>query len=336
MQNYLYQITYQDKVIGGKMYLFNDNQKLPYMLFVPDDMQENTNMVVGNFTTGNSTMNFNDTVNALIDIVNRGDNIEMLLKKICYEQKCPILFPIIPRFNGFYSTFLTGDVYKNNFERLDMHKKNGKVFISEDDKQYLSDIHKQEYDMIINSKKFIEENLGIRIQDKVIMTGYSAAGHFANAFSVLHPDIVSMVIAGGTDGILTLPYKEINGITFPVGVSDISNFDFEEFSKIKFFTYMGTYDKGDCAALNDNKEAAHLTCFNTEQAIIINQMFKNCRTQERLRKVVDIYKQLGIDIEIKYYDADHREIGKNLEIANQVATDVYDFISRNLENSKTK
>lgn len=65
------------------------------------------------------------------------------------------------------------------------------------------------------------------------MTGYSAAGHFANAFSVLHSEVVSMVIAGGTDGILILPYRDYNGqlLPVPIGVGDVDNFNIEEFKK---------------------------------------------------------------------------------------------------------
>ena len=157
-----YSIKHDNQIINGSMFLFNvysSEKKLPYMLFVPEDMKDNSSLVVGIFTTGNSNMNYNDTISALIDIVKNGQNIEILLKKLCYEQRCPILFPIIPRFNGFYSTFLTGDVYNNDFSRLDMHKKDGKVHIEESDKDYLMNIPEQVYDMINNSKSFINNNL---------------------------------------------------------------------------------------------------------------------------------------------------------------------------------
>ena len=335
-----YSIKYDNELINGSMFLFNaqsNEKKLPYMLFVPEDMKDNSSLVVGNFTTGNSNMNYNDTISALIDIVKKGQNIEALLKKLCYELKCPILFPIIPRFNGFYSTFLTSDVYKNVFDRLDMHKKNGRVHIDESDKDYLRDIPKQVYDMINNSKNFINNSLKGQVQDKVIMTGYSAAGHFANAFSVLHTDVVSMVIAGGTDGILTLPYKKYNGqsLPVPIGVGDVDNFSIEEFKKIKYFVYMGLRDIGDCALLNKNKEAVSRECFSDEQARIINQMFGNCSTQERLEKVVDIYKYMGINIDMRTYNTDHFGIVSS-NIATLVADDVYDFVSRNMEYGSKK
>ena len=324
-----YSIKYGNELINGYMFLFtaqSNEKKLPYMLFVPEDMKDNSSLVVGNFTTGNSNMNYNDTISALIDIVKKRQNIEVLLKKLCYEQRCPILFPIIPRFNGFYSTFLTSDVYKNIFSRLDMHKNDGRVLIDESDKDYLMNIPEQVYDMINNSKSFINNNLNGQVQDKVIMTGYSAAGHFANAFSVLHSDVVSMVIAGGTDGILTLPYKEYNGqlLPVPIGVGDVDNFNIEEFKKIKHFVYIGDMDTGDCALLNSNNEAAHRSCFSDQQARIINQMFGSCSIQERLKKTVDIYKQLGIDIDMRSYKTDHFGI-VSPNVATMVANDVYDF-----------
>lgn len=99
---------------------------------------------------------------------------------------------------------------------------------------------------------------------------------------------------------------------------------------------MGDMDIGDCASLNNNKEAAHRSCFSDEQAKIINQMFKDCKTtQERLKKVVKIYKNEGMDIDMKYYNTDHFGI-VSPNIANDVANDVYDFVSRNMEyGSKT-
>ena len=63
-------------------------------------------------------------------------------------------------------------------------------------------------------------------------------------------------------------------------------------------------------------------------------MFGNC-TQERLKTVVDIYKNEGIDIDMRYYDADHFGI-VSPNIANDVANDVYDFVSRNMEYGSKK
>lgn len=328
-----YSIKYGDIEIPGKMHLFNDGKSLPYMLFVPNDVDLNTNLVVGNFTTACNFNNYNDTINSYIEIVKSGKNIEELLKRLCFELKCPILFPIIPRFKGFYSTFLSSDVYNNIFKYLNEYINNGGANISVDDKDYLTDIHLQVYYMIRNCNRF----LGKDEMDKAIMTGYSAAGHFANNFAFLHKDIVSMVIAGGTDGILTLPFKEYKGykLTSPIGVSDVANFDLDEYSKIKHFVYMGENDTGDCAELDPNnpKKAKHRECFTDEQARIINQLFENCSTQKRLREMVKIYQQLGIEVEMKSYNGNHNDVVLKPDISSQIAEDVCEFVKRNM--SKT-
>ena len=298
------------------------------MLFVPNDVDINTNLVVGNFTTACNFNNYNDTINSYIEIVKSGKNIEELLKKLCSELRCPILFPIIPRFKGFYSTFLSSDVYNNNFEYLNEYINNGGANISVDDeKKYLTDIHSQVYNMIQNCNRF----LGKEEMDKVIMTGYSAAGHFANNFSYLHKDIVSMVIAGGTDGILTLPIIEM--LTSPLGVSDDAKLFLEEYSKIKHFVYIGSKDTGDCAELDpkNSKKAKHRECFTDEQAVFINKLFNKCATTlDRLREMVKIYQSFGIEVDLRDYDGNHNDLGLNPNISSQIAEDVCEFVKRNM------
>ena len=320
-----YSIKYGDIEIPGKMHLFNDGKSLPYMLFVPNDVDINTNLVVGNFTTACNFNNYNDTINSYIEIVKSGKNIEELLKKLCSELKCPILFPIIPRFKGFYSTFLSNDVYNNNFEYLNEFINNGGANISIDDENYLTDIHLQVYDMIKNCNRF----LGKDKMDKVIMTGYSAAGHFANNFAFLHKDIVSMVIAGGTDGILTLPIIEM--LTSPLGVSDDAKLFLEEYSKIKHFVYIGSKDTGDCAELDpkNSKKAKHRECFTDEQSVFINKLFKKCATTlDRLREMVKIYQSFEIEVDLRDYDGNHNDLGLNPNISSKIAEDVCEFVKK--------
>lgn len=49
-----------------------------------------------------------------------------------------------------------------------------------------------------------------RIPEAVVLTGFSASGAFANRFSVLHPERVAAVSAGGINGIVTLPIAELD------------------------------------------------------------------------------------------------------------------------------
>ena len=94
---------------------------------------------------------------------------------------------------------------------------------------------------------FLRE-MGINVEDKVVVDGYSASGKFANLFTALHPDIVSACISGASAGLLIRPIKEIEDrpINFPLGINDV-DIDFDTFSQIPQFYYQGLDDYNDAA-----------------------------------------------------------------------------------------
>jgi len=98
------------------------------------------------------------------------------------------------------------------------------------------------------------------VPPEVMLDGFSASAAFANRFSVLHPDRVLSVSAGGVNGIVTLPIAQ--GETerdrafadlpayYPVGIADLEAltgepFDAAAFRDVRQFIYMGADDDKD-------------------------------------------------------------------------------------------
>lgn len=106
--------------------------------------------------------------------------------------------------------------------------------------------------------------------EKVMLSGFSASAAFVNRFTVLHPNRVSSVSAGGVNGIVTLPittgdietlaaeqgldptdyFCDELLLNYPVGVADIEDltgdpFDLTSFCEVPQFIYMGEDDDKD-------------------------------------------------------------------------------------------
>lgn len=58
--------------------------------------------------------------------------------------------------------------------------------------------------MIEHAFGYLNTN-GFKLENKVIMDGYSASGTFTDRFTNLHPEIVKMVISGATLDDMMLP-----------------------------------------------------------------------------------------------------------------------------------
>jgi hypothetical protein len=90
------------------------------------------------------------------------------------------------------------------------------------------------------------------VEEGLLLNGFSASGNFVTRFTVLHPEEVTSVTAGGVNGMAVLPRDFVKGETlqYHVGIEDIerltgSAFDAEAYAAVDQFLYMGALDFND-------------------------------------------------------------------------------------------
>ncbi len=99
---------------------------------------------------------------------------------------------------------------------------------------------------------------GMATREKMLLTGFSASGTFANRFTMLHPTRVQAVASGGINGILMLPLAEAGGraLEYPLGIADFAAiagepFRADDWKAVPQFIYMGADDDNDAVAFDD-------------------------------------------------------------------------------------
>ena len=191
--------------VKGQVILQPANTKagynFPYFLYIPDKMstKEKLTLLVEPTNTGYVSDNFNDHIKKAKQMVtNKGYMGRYLSDSLCY----PLLIPIFPRSKKewqIYTHALDRDVIlttEESIKRIDMQL----IAMMEDANSTLT-------------------KMGYQVQDKCIMTGFSACASFTNRFVTIHPDKIQLSVAGGLNGILILPIPEINGVPlkYPLG-----------------------------------------------------------------------------------------------------------------------
>ena len=159
------------------------------------------------------------------------------------------------------------------------------------DDESIKRVDKQFENMIKNAKKILS-NMGFKVSDKIIMTGFSASSKFALRFTLLYPEIVSCVIAGGMSALPCLPVEQLNGeiLNFPLGVNDYQElmgkpFNEKDYRTIKHYLFMGDLDQNDPVKYED--------CVTKEERRIINKIYDE-NVQKRWVKMVDIINKLNL------------------------------------------
>ena len=150
----------------------------------------------------------------------------------------------------------------------------------------------QQYANMIHHAKKLLSKLGFEVNNKIIMTGFSASSKFAQRFALLYPELVSCVIAGGMSAVPCLPMKEFKGeiLHFPLGVHDYQElmqkpFNEEEYRKMKQYLIMGDSD--------ENDPVKYVDCVTEEEREIIYKIYDE-NMQKRWAKMVDIIKKLNL------------------------------------------
>ena len=163
---------------------------------------------------------------------------------------------------------------------------------------------------------------------------------------------------------MPISYLEGYELTYPVGVSDLKNFDFDEFKKIAFYMYMGGIDRSDSAMPTfapigyeengkpiwardecnnktvyiDENGKQHFVLDENGNYTAMNNLFTDSQvnainktlgtvTQDRFEIQRAIYEQCGLNALFKIYEgADHRSIFNDDNYRAQVIHDITEFM----------
>ena len=237
------------------------------------------------------------------------------------DLKMPVLTPLIPRVQGYYTQALGSKVFENDVSTL-IADNNDRPIEKRLSEQEIKQIQEQCRDLpsqlvsIISESKGVLEQLGVKIDSKVIMEGYSAGSKFANCFTALHPEMVKACISGGTSGLGILPISQLNGekLNFPLGVANVSNFNADAFKSIPQYYYIGNQDYNDPAMVSDKSQDSqgelqprykeNYTPHEITQ--IQTQLGKN--PQERFDNNQKMYAQLGVNAKFQKFNGDHNSV----------------------------
>lgn len=220
------------------------------------------------------------------------------------KLRIPLLVPVFPRSQTdwtIYTHALDRDamlIKRNPIERLDLQL----ISMIEDAGQHL-------------------KKLGHPIHPKFFMSGFSASGTFANRMSLLHPDRIKAIAAGGINSIAILPVSELKGKTlnYPLGIADFQVItgkpvQMDAFRFLPQLLYMGALDENDAAAFTDG--------YSPEESKLVYELMGKKLIPERWSAMETIYRENNVKAEFRTYPG----IGHGTDL--KMLNDLADFFSQ--------
>ena len=253
----------------------------PYYLYIPAAMREETakNQTFTLLVAPNNTGKIDDDLTVHeTDVKRKLMQIGIVFGKL----NVPVLIPVFPRPSTdwkIYTHALDRDAMltdKAEYKRFDL----------------------QLAAMIEHAReRFKQENL--KVEEKVLMYGYSASGMFVNRFAFLHPDKVKAVASGSPGGWAIAPNKKFNGKTlrYPIGTGDFKTvsgkkFDLKALRKVPFFIFLGDKDENDSVVFGDGYEE--------EDKNLVFELFGKTPV-ERWEITKKLYGEAKLNAEFKLY-----------------------------------
>jgi len=259
-----------------------DHFAFPYFLFIPDQLSQNdqTFLIV---EPNNSGFADDDLQKHIDKAKNTASNDYYLGSFMSQSLGYPLMVPVFPREETqwrIYTHALDRDVMVqkgNSLERIDM--------------QLLA--------MFEDARKRLHEK-NIQTEDQFLLTGFSASGTFANRFTVMHPDQVLAVAAGGLNGLLMLPCDSLQHefLPYPIGTGDFTEITGREFQQQLFENTPQFYFMG---ALDDNDALPYDDAFDPNERDQISRLLGEQMLPERWTRCNYIYDSLKVKATIKTY-----------------------------------
>lgn len=267
----------------------SDSYNYPYYIYIPDNVSTNESIPL--VVEPNNSGFADDNLQKHIEKTKRIATRDFYLGNyVAQKLNIPLLVPVFPRSKvewKIYTHALDRDVMSqkgNSIERIDL--------------QIIE---------MFNDARLILKNKSIYVKDKFLLTGFSASGTFANRFTVIHPDKVLAVAAGGVNGLLMLPVDSLEGmkLEYPLGTGDMNDllntgFQKELFIKTPQFYFMGELDLNDAVPYED--------AYSQTEREKIFRLLGNDMHKERWINCQNIYFNNHVQATIKTYkDVGHEQ-----------------------------
>jgi len=278
------------KSINGELIFAEANPSegfnFPYFLFIPQGTSVEKELIL--IVEPNNSGFADDDFERHIEKAKRTASHDFYIGNfVARELKIPLLVPVFPRPKSewkIYTHALDSDVIAqkdNSLERIDL--------------QLLA--------MVTDAKTKLADS-GYSVRDKFFMTGFSASGTFANRFTIIHPEKIQAVAAGGLNGLLMLPISEWRGenLNYPIGTGNFElvfgkPFDSTSFAQTPQFYFMGALDDNDAIPYEDgyseNERKLIYKLFGQE---MMPTRWENCKqiyTLENIQSFIKTYPNMG-------------------------------------------
>lgn len=278
----------------------------PYFLFLPEHMSpaEKLTLIVEPNNTGHVSDDFDDHLESAKDmIVNDG----YLGKHLADQLHYPLVVPAFPRSEQDWKT------YTHALDRDALNMKAGP----------LERIDLQLMAMVEDARSVLAE-LGYTVQDKFVITGFSASATFANRFTLIHPDKIQACAVGGLNGMLMLPLGQVGGtpLRYPLGTHDFydlfgDSVKLDSLQQVPQFLFMGEEDDNDAVPYSD--------AYDDDEREIIHAYFGKHMLPDRWDYCSRVYRANFSHVTITTYP----KIGHT--ITDEMRDDVAQFVKKTVD-----
>lgn len=269
----------------------------PYFLYRPRERADAERPL---FVQGNNTPSSDD--NYEVHLEQARDLGSRLGSRLAQPFQSPALVPAFPRFRDEPVNWdvnpqtLTPQALMTDYrelERVDLQLKA----------------------MIADAKNRLEAG-GFDIAEQIHLYGFSSSATFANRFTILHPELVNAVTAGG-NGVATLPREELDGRTllYPAGVADLPDLIGKEFNgdawrDVDQYIFVGEEDQ----PLPEDEGRSYKGFYplsDRRQELVLDTFGEN-RVTERFPVTRSVYTEAEASAEFQIYEGVGHEVPSNI------------------------
>ena len=258
----------------------------PYFLYTPprDETESELPLLVQPNNSGTSTDDYAVHRQSANERIRGG-----VPHQLANELTVPALVPVFPRPRNEPVDF-THYTHHLDVETLQI------------DSGPLERIDQQLLNMIEHARNKLNERGYPVTDDGVLLNGFSAAGTFSDRFTVLYPNEVLSVTAGGLNGMTLLPLEEVDGTELPyhVGIANVADLigttpDMDALDETRQFLYMGGDDDRDTLPYDD-------AWTDDDLRQLAKDVYGEDMIEDRFPRCETLYAEAGIDATFKMYE----------------------------------